>query len=911
MIVGRVTEMSRLTELWRAACDGSGASLTVIGDAGIGKSSLIDQASTDAAAGGVTVCTIEGVRGEEDLAWAGLAQLVAVLGPGLDLLPEHHRVALESVTGARPGSVVERHAVFVAVQALVAEAAADGPRLIVVDDLHWLDRESAQTLVFLARRLTGLRAALLIGTRALDDLDLPDVLALSTLDDVAAGELVAAVAAPLPVGPFVTVQVTRAAHGNPLALRALVDVLTPAQLIGEEPLPNPLPLAPGLEPMLTARVERLEEPARRALAALAMSGTASQPVHQVLALAEVALDVLEDTERAGIVAMSNGTVRFTHPLYRSAAYWAYDAAERRALHARCADAESDAVRRALHLADAAAAPDPVLGAHLSALAAEAARLGSFTTATALSGRARDNMTDEVDRQRCDLETGLAALEAGNLALARVSIASLPESLDPVRVRAARAAVADADGDLTRSVDEWVAAARLARCVDPGLAADQVITAGIALIRRVEMRQVQTLLRDVDLDLASLDPIRQAMVAVLDGCTRLASGQIDEAAIASFARYEDLMALDDAALAAHLTFVSSVVGPALALFRQHDAAIQVADRLDRIAVECTRPTVLPMTEAARGMVAFRGNIAAALAHFEQANSLAHALGHPTLSAMADGYLGVTQAQLGRPEALVTARHLIDDPLPTRRVAGAIAEGVYWLTYGVPERALVPLLRIHRDPTIRAQDFISRWQADLGEAAARCGQFDVAREAVAEIDTLNAHSSETWLIGARERVLGMISSIDECSEHFALSVEAMENALHLSAVARSELLWGERLRRARRRAEARPHLERARDMFQQMGCGRWMERAELELVAAGAAVTTSDHSRDPERVLTAQELHVARLAVAGASYKDIAGQLFVSPRTIESHLSSIYRKLGVKNRAGLSARAAQEPALQPVT
>jgi DNA-binding CsgD family transcriptional regulator len=911
MIVGRNNETARLAELWQAACEGAGRSLTLVGDAGLGKSALIEQTGTEAASAGVVVCAIEGVRGEEDLAWAGLAQLVTVLGPTLDQLPAHHRVALESATGARPGTIVERHAVFVALQALVAEAAADVPRLVVVDDMHWLDRESAQALVFLARRLTGLRASLLIGSRTLDDLDLPDVLALATLDDVAAGELVSAVAAPRPVGPFVTLQIVRAARGNPLAVRALVDVLTPAQLIGEEPLPNPLPLAPGLETMLTGRVERLEESARRVLAALAMSGGASHPVHQVLGIADAALGDLESAESAGIVVMSSGAVRFTHPLYRSAAYWSYDAASRRTLHARCAEVEPDAVRRALHLADAAATPDPVLGAHLSALAAESARLGAFTTATSLSGRARDNMTDELDRQRCDLVTAQAALEAGNLALARVSIASLPDSLDPVRVRAARAAVAEADGDLTRSVDEWVAAARLARSVDPGLAADQVITAGIALVRRVELRQVQTLLRDVDLDVAALDPIRQAMVAVLDGSTRLASGQIDDAAIMSFARYSELMALDDADLAPHLAFVATAVAPPLALFRQHDAATAVADRIDRIAVERTQPTVLPMTEATRGMIAFRGNIAAALAHFEQANSLAHALGHPTLSAMADGYLGVTQAQLGRAEALVTARHLSADPLATRRVAGAMTEGVYWLTYGVPERALDALLTVHRDPAIHAQDFVSRWQADLGEAAARCGQFDIAREAVAEIDTLTAHSSDNWLLGARERVLGMIAPIDDCNDHFARSVEAMEASLHLSAVARSELLWGERLRRARRRAEARPHLERARDMFQQMGCGRWMERAELELVAAGAAVTTSDHSRDPERVLTAQELHVARLAVAGASYKDIAGQLFVSPRTIESHLSAIYRKLGVKNRAGLSARAAQEPALQPVT
>jgi DNA-binding CsgD family transcriptional regulator len=911
MIIGRSSESARLAALWRTAVDGTGGSLTVVGEAGVGKSALIDQACADAVSAGVTVCAVEGVRGEEDLAWAGLAQLVSVLSAAVGMLPEHHRATLESAVGTRHGTVVERHAVFIAVQALVAEAAADAPHLIVVDDVHWLDRESAQALVFLARRLTGLQVGLLLGTRALDDLDLPDVLQLGTLDDSAAAELVAAAAVPFPVGPFVAIQITRAARGNPLALRALVDVLTPGELIGEEPLPNPLPLAPGLESMLAGRIERLEATARRALATLAMSGAASQPVHRVLDIARAALTDLEDAERAGIVVLTHGTVRFSHPLYRSAAYWTFDPAERRALHERCADVESDAIRRALHLADAAAAPDPALGAHLCELADEAARWGSFTTATSLSGRARDNMTDETARQRCDLMTAQAALDAGNPALARVSIARLPESLDPIRVRAVRAAVADADGDLVRSVEEWTAAARLARTSDPNLAADQVITAGVALVRRVELPQVQTLLAAVDLDVSALDPARQTMVAVLDGCTRLASGQIDEAAITSFARYEELMRLDDDDLAPHLTFVASVVGPSLALFRQHDAATVVADRVDRLAVQRTLPTVLPMTESTRGMIAFRGNIAAALAHFEQARSLALALGHPTLSTIADTYLGVTQAQLGRPEALVTARRLIDDPLPARRVAGAMTEGLYWLTYGVPEHTLSTLLQLHRDPDIRAQDFVARWQADLGEAAARCGQFDIAREAVAEIDLLDAHTSESWLVGARERVLGMISPIDDCSDHFALSVDAMEKALHLSAVARSELLWGERLRRARRRAEARPHLERARDMFQQMGCGRWMERAELELVAAGAAATTSDHSHDAERVLTAQELHVARLAVAGASYKDIAGQLFVSPRTVESHLSAIYRKLGVKNRAGLSARAAQEPALQPVT
>ena len=910
MIVGRAEELARLTELWRSAVAGDGASLVVVGAAGVGKSAVIAEGLRRAADAGVRIVSIEGVRGEEDLAWAGLAQLIAALGTSLDTFPDHHRAALEAAIGVRPGAHIERHAVFVATQVLVTESATDDGLLVIVDDLHWLDRESAQVLVFLARRLAGSSVSLLMATRQLDGLDLPDVLELDALGDAAAGELVRHAADDRPVGPFVSMQLVRACAGNPLALRALVDVLTAGQLLGEDPLPNPLPLAPGLDAMLATRVEQLDPTSRRVLATLAMSGAATHGVRSILDIADGEIADLEPAETAGIVVVRNGSVRFSHPLYRSAAYWTFDPVERRRLHRRAAAAETDPVRHALHLADAAAEPDPDLGALLARLAQEAADRGSFTTASSLALRAKHNLADEHDRQRCDLLSAEAALSAGNLSLARGIAAQLPETVDAVRVRGVRAAVADADGDLAGAVRDWAAAGRLARDVDPHGAADILVAAGIALVRRVELRLVQTLLDEVALDLTDLDPVRQVLVGVLDGCTRLASGQVDDAAILAFARYSELMDLDDEQLAPHLEFLSSVVAPSLALFRQHDAAVAVADRLDRLAVDRTIPTVLPVTEGARGMIAFRGNIAAALAHFEQAHALAAALGHPTLSAMADGYLAVTQAQLGRPDALVTARGLIEDPLPTRRVAGHMAVGVYWLTLGVPERALESLMRIHRDPSIVAQDFVSRWQADLGEAAARCGHFDIAREAVAEIDELNAHTSETWLVGARERVLGMLAPVEECGEHFGRSVAAMEASLHMSAVARSELLWGERLRRARRRAEARDHLERARDLFQQMGCGRWMERAELELVAAGAAASTSDHSRDAERVLTPQELHVARLAVAGASYKDIAGQLFVSPRTIESHLSAIYRKLGVKNRAELSAFAANEPALQPV-
>ena len=472
----------------------------------------------------------------------------------------------------------------------------------------------------------------------------------------------------------------------------------------------------------------------------------------------------------------------------------------------------------------------------------------------------------------------------------------------------QAAVAEADGHIDRAIELWRGA--IAATDDPGAAVDLAMTVAIALVRRTEIVRVGTLLRDLDVDRTALDPHRATKLDVLQGVTQLAASRIDDDAIRMAARYTELLD-DDSTFADDVDLLAQVVAPGLALLRLHDAALDIAMRVERLAVDHSIPIVMPAVETTRGIVAFRRNFAAAAGHFEEAVSLADALGHPTLATSARNYLAVILGQLGRPETVPMADALIRSSVPNDRVAGYSALGIYWLTLGMPEKALDALMVLHEDPTIDPFVIVSRWQADLGEAAARCGDLRLAREAADQLDALSAAGGESWLIGARERVLGMIVPVDECGDHFRASVEAMEAALHVSAAARSELLWGERLRRARRRAEARQHLERARDMFQEMACGRWMERAELELVAAGVASGTSDHSRDAERILSPQQLHVARLAVAGASYKDIAAQLFVSPRTIESHLSSIYRRLGVKNRAELSALAASEPALQPVT
>lgn len=228
-------------------------------------------------------------------------------------------------------------------------------------------------------------------------------------------------------------------------------------------------------------------------------------------------------------------------------------------------------------------------------------------------------------------------------------------------------------------------------------------------------------------------------------------------------------------------------------------------------------------------------------------------------------------------------------------------------GHPDRVVEQLLPLHDwlGGTFKTVLF---WQGDLGEAAVKTGNPALAREVTDQIGGFVDAFPNDWLRGAHARLEGLLAEIDVCGKWFGASVVAFERGDMPLAVARSELLWGERLRRSRRRAEARIHLTRARELFPRVGAGRWIERCEQELIAAGGTAKPVDHERDAERILTAQELQIARLAVDGLTYKDIASTMFISSRTVETHLSAIYRKLGVKNRSALFVAARDDPALQ---
>jgi DNA-binding CsgD family transcriptional regulator len=879
-----------------------------VGEPGIGKSAVLAEGIHEAARTGVQVVAIEGVRGEAELPWAGLSRLIIAGRRHLSRLDPATAGVLEHAISLDPGAVLSRQAVLVATHALLIEWAVSGPLVVVADDLHWLDSESTAALVYAARRLSDTPVGIIAATRDATGIDMPVVHRVVALDERAAHEVLDD-AAPGTIHPLVKDRLVRAAAGNPLALRSTLSVLTPGQLAGSEPLPDPLPLSPGLDRMLAARVEALPMATRRALAALATIATAEHEIGDVVDLADVGPDALHDAESAGVVEISGRAVRFTHPLYRSAAYWTFDAPDRRELHRRRAEAEPDPVRRALHRADGQIGSDPEIALELESLAGQAVARGASGLASTLYERAAALHDDLAERHRCELQSAESALEVGNLALAAARVATIPDDVEPSRVLQVRAALADAAGDHAEAVRLWEAAVRCSD--DPSSAADLVIAAGTSLCRRAEIGALNTLMVTAGLDTGSLDPERSAKVDVLTGAAAIATGHLTAASLEQFDRFRELEALDDIELVPHLSFLADAMCVTLGIFAAHDDLFRLTARIERLAVERTIPAVMPGVHTGRGIIYNRINGPASAAHLQEAVDLAAALGHRTLGTSAECFLAFVLGRLGSPETLPLTERMMESDLVNLRLSALHGRAAYWMTHGEPAKALEELLQLYDDPDLDWQAFVQRWQADLGEAAVRCGELALAREVIDRIAALGDYAANSRLAPARHYLEGMLAPVDECNAHFQAAVDASPGDASAWVRAKAELLWGERLRRARRRAEARPHLEEARALFERHGYGMWAERAEQELVAAGDPRMLSDHSGDAERLLTPHELHVARLASSGASYKDIAGRLFISPRTVETHLSSIYRKLGVKNRAGLMLRASNDAALSTVS
>jgi DNA-binding CsgD family transcriptional regulator len=904
-LVGRERECAVLDRLLEASARGESGSLVLRGEAGIGKTALLTYAGER---GGRRVLRTAGVEAESDLAFAGLHGLLRPIVDRLGELPEAQAAALAGALGLAPSLGSERLLVSAGVLSLLATAADDDPLLCLIDDAQFLDLASAEALVFSARRLAAEPVAMVFAARegagrVFAAPGLPEIVLEGLSAESAAGLLQASAASTAdPVRDWLLAE----AAGNPLALLELPSGLSTAQLQGRAPLPDTAPLTARLRSAFEQRIVRLPAETQSALLIAAVDDS-GEVAAVVGAARERGLreDTLDSAERVGLLRVAGGRVVFRHPLVRSALLESATHSERRGAHAALAAAlsgDEHADRRAWHNALASLTTDEEVAAALEASARRyQARAGHASAATAFA-RAAELSTDE-GRRISRLAAGAeAAWAAGQPQRARELIArALPLATDELRAQLLhlRGVIEARTGDVRSAVPILLEAADASADASHTLV---LLTVGVeAATYTGDYKQAAALCARA----AAIEPRTEAdrfFVAALSGVAADLASEHELAAPLpreAFRRAEQLE--DPRALiwAAHMATIGGSLGDGL----------PYTTRAVTIARERALLSILPVTLSHHATaLTGQGRFKLARAAAEEGIRLACDFGHHWGMSRNLSNLATLDALRGDEAAARThadgAMELADISGGTTLIVGLAewALGLLELTLSRPGEATDRLLLVSdRDRTV-SHPLTAVWSIpDLIEAAVRSGRLD---EAVDRFDryaqAVQAAPSPARLsLLARCRALAGEGSEREQFE----SALAPYAALSSFERARTELLFGEWLRRARQRREARRHLRRAADLFRQVGAPPWEERAEAELRATGE----TSRRRDPSTLdqLTPQELQIAGLVAAGMTNRQIAAQLYLSPRTIDYHLRKVFSKLGVGSRTELVRMGVPQP------
>jgi DNA-binding CsgD family transcriptional regulator len=893
VLLGRARERRALAELLDSARSGHGGAIVVRGEAGVGKSALIDDAV--ASAHDVRLLRATGTEFEMELAFAGMHQLCAPLLDRLDDLPGPQREALEVSFGQKVGAPPDPFLVGLATLTLLSDAAADAPVLCVVDDAQWLDRASARALTFAARRVADERVAVLLGVRETGrplEVDALPGLPVGPLPEAEARALLAA-AIRAPLDEQVRDRIVAEARGNPLALLELAAVTAPAGLAGGFGVSAPS--AGPVEDLFHRRIEELPPETRRLLLV-----AAAEPLGDPLLLWRaaqrlgVAVAAAAPAEDTGLLEIDR-RVRFRHPLVRSAVYRAASPTERRRVHGALADVTDERLdpdRRAWHRAQAAAGPDEEAAAELVGSAGRARLRGGLAATAAFLERAAALSPDpqrRVERLLDAVESWLAAgapdeaddllatvnedalapllrarteLLRGRLALftrrsfhAPTPLRRAARRLESLDVEAARETHLDAllaaliVGPLGEDVPAAATAARLAPAASgPPRTVDLLVDGVAALLqgeRATGTPPLQEALADTDAAVWTHRPMLVALVA-------LEMWDMD-----AYVRILDLNA-ERARAAGALTSLPNVL-EALAGAAVPTGRFRTADLLHEEADEhATSACIAPPTYCGLYLAALRGQEEVATSGIDAVLQDATARGEGLLVAYSHFATAVLYNGLADyPRALAAARMAWDQ-----------------LSFG----------------------FVGMLLRELVEAAVRAGRPELGAEAFVALREGTRASGTAWARGNEACCAGLLADGETAEGHYREALEHLARAGADLELARARLLYGEWLRREGRRVDAREQLRTAREVLTEIGADGFAQRAERELRATGQRVR---RQRDPRTVdaLTPQELHVARLAATGAASKGIAAELFLSPRTVDAHLRSIFRKLGISSRRQL--------------
>ena len=896
-LTDRHAERGVLDGLAEAVRAGESRVLVVHGEPGVGKTALLEYLAARAA--GCRVLRVSGVQSEMELAFAGLHQLCAPLLDRLGVLPGPQQEALRTAFGMSAGPAPDRFLVGLAVLGLLAEAAVERPVVCLVDDAQWLDRASAQALAFVARRLGAESVGLVFSARVADgelarlpELEvkgLPERDARALLDAVLTG----------PIDARVREQIVAETRGNPLALLELPRAATSMHLAGGFGLPGAL--SGRIEDSFRRRVDALPAQARRLLL-LAAADPTGDPVLVWRAAGRLGIgaQAAGPAAEAGL-AEFGARVRFRHPLVRSAVYRAAPTADRQEVHRALADAtdpQADPDRRAWHRAQAAAGPDKEVAAELEDSAGRAQARGGLAAAAAFLERAALLTPDPARRAGRTLAAAQASLQAGAFGKALELLATAEagplDELQGARADWLRGQIAFASGPGSDAPPLLLKAARRLEPLDPGLARETYLDAWQAALFAGHLAGGGDL-EEVSRAARALPPPERPPRAgdlLLDGLALLvtdgpaAAAPVLRQAISTFAD-------PDVPAAERLRWSWMAQAASLPLWDDEGWRLIVPPL--QLARDVGALDQLPILLNIRAVAtAWRGDLAAAASLIAEADAAREATGARLVA-----YAAMVLAAFRGSQA--EAVPLIEATLEQAEAAGqgAAVTWAHWvaaiLHNGLGRYA--EALAAARQAAGHKLMHLSMWALpELVEAAARTGDTGLAGDALDQLSDWTQAGQTDWGLGVEARSRALLSDGEAADRLYREAIARLGQTGMRPDLARTHLLYGEWLRRQRRRADARAQLRTARQMLDAIGMEAFAERARRELLAAGG--TARRHAVTARVELTAQETQIARLAADGLSNAEIGTRLFLSPRTVQYHLAKVFTKLDITSRTQLS-------------
>jgi DNA-binding CsgD family transcriptional regulator len=908
-LTGRAAECEALLRVLTSVRGGFSATLVLRGEAGIGKTSLLDFAVESA--WDFQTLRVTGIESEMELGYAALHQLVRPLSAAIDDLPGPQQRALASAFGLADGAAPDRFLVGLAILTLLSEAANERRLLCVVDDAQWLDQASAEVLAFVARRLHADRIAFLFAVREPSehhvDLEGLSSLRVPGLSSVAARQVITGLVAG-PLDWSVGGQIADRAAGNPLALVEMTRELTADQLAGAVLLPDPLPLGEDVQQRYWRRVAALPQPQQEFLLLAAAEPSGDLDLFE-RAVTHLGLDsnAARSAEIGGFVDFA-GRVTFRHPLIRSAVYTGSPFQARRRIHtaiAAVSDQERDADRIAWHLAAAALAPDEEIAVLLERSADRAKSRGGFSAGAAFLRRAVELTPDAGRRAERLLAAAGAEFASGRADKALELLDQASPDLGAARQQAEglqlRGAIQSALGEGNRASSTLLHAAQALAPLDPGASKDTLVDGLIAAFysgrqARLEALEVLKEARTAGPEVGSANSA-DIPDLILDGYIALLTRDYDKAG-SLLRRLVSVLVADDLPEEEGLHWYGYGMWCACELL-DFDAWQHMAERWVAICREKGALMSLPLALDYLGTVqAFTGQLSAGETSNAEGRDILTATGNPDRLGSSRAVELIAPMYRGRAvEVRQAATAMLRDS--DERGQGA---GFYYSHYVL---AMLEISMNNYDIALGHAQVVLKDNGpyfggmilpEAVEAAVYCDDLVTAELALERLAVRAEMGRTETARGFLARCRALLSSGDDSEALFTEAIQHFENCRNSLQLARTHLLFGEWLRRRRRRLEARQQLQKALDLFEIIGVVKFVERARLELAATGVqaseqAVRTSDQ-------LTERESQIAGLVAAGASNAQVATQLFISSNTVDYHLRHIYRKLGVTSRTKMA-------------